>query len=346
VVLFFHHMPKKAKAKVRGLFEKVPDSGIWWISFVDADGRYRREKVGRHSDAIKLRAVRISEALKGEKLPKNLRNRGFTFDDLSTNALAYSAIHHTDTRNVIQRLGTIQVTFGPRIASTIKPSEIDKWLSENTETPATANRYRATFSLVFKRAIHDGHLELNPTRSVTQRTEDNGVIRFLSVEELQRLTAAILGKFPEHIPELTISLKTGMRLSEQYTLTWGQVDLGAKPAIRLPRSKNGSGRTIPLNATALNAFKVLHAKAGDTSHDAPVFDIKRPRKWFETAIKDANVPNYTWHCNRHSFCTELAEKGATAKDIQDLAGHKTIAISARYIHLSDERRRTAINLIG
>ena len=38
----------------RGVWEKIPGSGIWWVHYVDAEGKRRREKVGRKADAIKL----------------------------------------------------------------------------------------------------------------------------------------------------------------------------------------------------------------------------------------------------------------------------------------------------
>ena len=41
---------------------------------------------------------------------------------------------------------------------------------------------------------------------------------------------------------------------------------------------------------------------------------------------------YVWHCNRHTFCSWLAMAGATIKEIQELAGHKTITMSASYAH--------------
>ena len=45
-------MPKEEK-KPRGVFERPPNSGIWWIQYF-ADGKRHREKVGRKSDAIDL----------------------------------------------------------------------------------------------------------------------------------------------------------------------------------------------------------------------------------------------------------------------------------------------------
>ena len=46
--------------------------------------------------------------------------------------------------------------------------------------------------------------------------------------------------------------------------------------------------------------------------------------------------HYTWHSNRHTFCSWLAMAGVSIKEIQVLAGHKTISMSARYAHLSPE----------
>lgn len=45
--------------------------------------------------------------------------------------------------------------------------------------------------------------------------------------------------------------------------------------------------------------------------------------------------------NRHTFCSWLAIAGRSIKDIQVLAGHKTIAMSARYAHLSPESATSA-----
>src|SRR5438128_4919971 len=70
--------------KKRGIFEKLSGSGEWWIRYVDAQGRYRREKAGTKSGAIALYQKRKTEALEGRKLPEKLRRgarptlRGFS----------------------------------------------------------------------------------------------------------------------------------------------------------------------------------------------------------------------------------------------------------------------------
>jgi integrase len=122
---------------------------------------------------------------------------------------------------------------------------------------------------------------------------------------------------------------------------WSQVDLTRK-VIRLTETKNGSARNVPMNSVSLAALKkqrklVAH-KPGDL-----VFPEAGDycRFWFEPSVAEAKITEYTWHNNRHTFCSWLALAGVSLKEIQELAGHKTIAMSARYAHLSPERTATA-----
>ena len=130
---------------------------------------------------------------------------------------------------------------------------------------------------------------------------------------------------------------------EQFSLEWGQVDLKRK-IIRLTQTKNGSARNVPLNAVALAE---LQQQRKAVSHEAgePVFPRPGPqsdcRWWFGAALREAKITDYTWHNNRHTFCSWLAIAGVSTKEIQVLAGHKTITMAARYAHLSPEATASA-----
>lgn len=335
-------MPRKSQQRVTGVWEKTPGSGVWWIRY-RVDGKLKREKVGRKSDAIALYQQRKSDVRAGKKLPANLRSAGLKFRELANAILTYSASHHRDTRNIRIRLAKISAEFGEREADKVRPEEIDAWLTANCKTPATANRYRAVFSLVYREALRNGKVSSNPARLVRQRHEENGVIRWLDDDEEQRLRSVISEQYPDHMPELEIALGTGMRLSEQYQLDWNSVDLKRKE-IRLRRTKNYSGRTIPMNEAVFCSFKQLWEAA--EKRDGRVFPINNPRKWFASALEKAGVKSFRWHDCRHHFCSKLAMKGVNLKAIQTLAGHKTIAITARYAHLDDASLRAAVDLLS
>ncbi|HVH85111.1 MAG TPA: tyrosine-type recombinase/integrase, partial [Terriglobales bacterium] len=70
------------------------------------------------------------------------------------------------------------------------------------------------------------------------------------------------------------------------------------------------------------------------------------RSWFQPCLEEAKIASYVWHSNRHTFCSWLAMAGASIKEIQELAGHKTITMSARYSHLSREHRLSVIDRIA
>jgi integrase len=152
------------------------------------------------------------------------------------------------------------------------------------------------------------------------------------------LATIIQRDYPEHFSSFVISVFTGMRLSEQFSLTWGQVDFERR-VFRLTRTKNGSARNVPLNSTTLTALlaqrnQVPH-KPGDRifPRPGPASDY---RWWFKPALKEVGIEGYTWHSNRHTFCSWLAIAGVSIKEIQVLAGHKTITMAARYAHLSPD----------
>lgn len=82
--------------KVRGVFEKVPGSGVWWIQYFDASGRRRREKAGRRSDAVTLLNKRKTEKLQRKKLPESLRTKPVTFAELVDDAIEHSKAENSE----------------------------------------------------------------------------------------------------------------------------------------------------------------------------------------------------------------------------------------------------------
>jgi hypothetical protein len=51
--------------KERGIYEKVPGSGIWWVRYAAADGKEHRELGGKLTDARALVERRRTEKRRG-----------------------------------------------------------------------------------------------------------------------------------------------------------------------------------------------------------------------------------------------------------------------------------------
>ena len=73
--------------------------------------------------------------------------------------------------------------------------------------------------------------------------------------------------------------------------------------------------------------------------------IKNPRKWFATALEQAKVKGVTWHTLRHTFASRLVMARVDLKTVQELMGHKTIAMTARYAHLAPTHKSQALETL-
>jgi site-specific recombinase XerD len=145
-----------------------------------------------------------------------------------------------------------------------------------------------------------------------------------------------------------------MRRSEQYGITWDCVDLKRRQ-LTIPRSKHGGIRYIPLDDTAIAALHAL-AKRGiargrvmvlaQGGHGYPKgHALQQPREWFAAACRQAVVSNCSWHANRHTFISRLIMAGVPLRTVQELAGHKTIAMTCRYAHLAPQHQLDAVRLL-
>ncbi|HTZ73063.1 MAG TPA: site-specific integrase [Candidatus Aquilonibacter sp.] len=328
---------KQRKRHTRGVYERKP--GQWWICYFDASGRRRREKAGTWESARDLYIKRKNEALAGKKLPEKLRRATVTFAAIATDALAYSKQHKRDYRHDAGRMETLLGWFREYPADGITAQDIERRFEQQEWSPATCNRFRALLSLTYRLAIRSGKVKENPARLVKHRLEDNARIRFLSDDEEKALRSAIEVHCPEHLPEFDLALHTGMRLSEQYGLTWSDVSF-ARRVLTIQRSKNGSARHVPLNQTAVRALETMRERTGGVGFVCG--ETTGPRRWFEPVLKDAKISDFSWHCLRHTFASRLVMAGVDIRTVQELLGHKTIAMTVRYSHLAPKHTLAAV----
>jgi integrase len=344
-------VPRKRKEqKHKGVFERDKGSNIWWVRFTDVDGKRKARCVGTFSDACNFvdeQKVRVRKRI----IAPVPSHRGVRYQQLVDDAIKQSDESRSDHRNFVQRLTLTAEQFGHRMADSIQPSEIADWFGEQEEerewTNATVNRYRAAMSKAYKIAVANSKVMRNPARLVPQRTESNGRLRFLSDEEEKSLRAVITRDC--YIAQLDVALHTGMRKGEQFSVTWPQVDFQQKH-VHLTKTKNGSERYVSLNTMALDALKRLRAEheRHGLPETATLFlswqhkPMSDPRGWFNAACDEAKIQGVTWHTLRHTFASRLVMAGVGLKTVQELMGHKTIAMTARYAHLSPDHKLSAL----
>lgn len=351
---------KKCRARAgkpdRGIFEKVPGSGVWWIRYVDAQGRYRREKAGTWGNADKLLTKRKNEALQGKKLPETLRRRVVHFAEIGGDALAYSRSHKRSYRDDESRMKRLVEWFGNREAESLTGQEMEKRLSDVTAAEkwaaSTYNHYRSLLMLAYREARRAGKVSANPARDIRHRKESNNRVRFLSrgeKEEYVRLFTVIRGEYPEHVAEFIFALNTGLRLSSQYGSAYEMIDW-TRNVLDVPRTKNDEAVHVPLNSDVLAALRSLPSWQ---ERKGPIFrNLRHPEKpvlsndhWFKPALKAAGISDFKWHDLRHTFASWLVQDGVPLDRVSKLLGHKSLTMTMRYAHLAPNQLHEDVALL-
>jgi integrase len=78
--------------------------------------------------------------------------------------------------------------------------------------------------------------------------------------------------YADRIPEFEVALMTGMRMTEQLTLEWNEIDLDVG-TVHLDQTKNGTSRFVRLNSRALATMKMLYKRSVGSGR---VFIAERP----------------------------------------------------------------------
>jgi integrase len=337
--------------KLRGIFEMPPDSGIFYIQYFDINGNRHREKVGRRSDAITLLAKRKTEKLQGKKLPENLRKGAVPFRELLDDALEISQAENgaETTYNHGLKFEVFREHFGDRPAESISKQEIVRFLLDRADerewSAASFNRWQTSISLVFRVGVENEKIAFNPASKIKKKTENNGRIRFLSDSEEKTLLQYINEHYPEHVPAFRVSVHTGIRAGEQFRMQWKDIDFERR-ILTLPKTKNGDIRHVPLNETAFAAVTSLYKNRSQLPWvflNSAGGQLRSQRDWFDRVLEATKLPDYTWHCNRHTFASRLVMNGVDLRTVGELLGHRTFQMTMRCAHLAADHKHEAVS---
>ena len=154
------------------------------------------------------------------------------------------------------------------------------------------------------------------------------------------------------------SFWSGMRVAEIANLKMRDVlneDRTIKTEIRLSASqtKGDQGRVVFIPEKLRNEFANYLTTRKLFNPEIPFFHSSNrlgfnPNtlcQWFFWTYKRAGLNNASSHSGRRSFITSLAVKGVGVRVLASLAGHKSIAVTQRYIDVNDEMKRNAVELI-
>lgn len=217
----------------------------------------------------------------------------------------------------------------------------------NRRSAGTCNRYLVSLAHCLSVATKQWKwLAKNPVADVAQLKEPRGRVRFLDDDERDRLLQACKESGAEHLyTQVVLALSTGMRQGEIVNLRWPDVDL-KKGRITLHDTKNEERRTVPLTGRALSLMRrKAKVRRIDNDHCFPGEKPGQPTQsraaWYK-ALRRAQIDDFRFHDLRHSAASYLAMNGATLAEIAEILGHKTLAMTRRYSHLTEDYKSSVV----
>jgi integrase len=222
----------------------------------------------------------------------------------------------------------------------------------------TVNNVLTVLSMLLKKAIEWGVIDRMPCVIKLLRVE-NQVVDFYDFAEYERLVGAATAT--DRRAELLVLLggEAGLRLGEMAGLEWDDIDFCIKRSgqITVKRSvwkgqvnvpKGGRIRFVPLTrrlGAALREHRHLRGARVLYQDDGSPLTEKVIQNLVLRAARRSGLRNNGAHILRHTFCSHLAMRGASARQIQELAGHKNLATTQRYMHMSPEAVDAAVALL-
>jgi integrase len=216
----------------------------------------------------------------------------------------------------------------------------------------TINRALVLLRYGFELAIRwkEPGVEVNPVKEIKNIKDDNKLERYLCDKQAKVLMQAVAQSSNAMLQYIVLFLiYTGARKNEVLQACWQDVDW-QKSSWRIPKTKSGKVRHVPLSRGALELLKKLqnqikldhmgkHAIFANPETGKPFISFFY--SWNNARVR-AGMPEFRIHDLRHSFASYLVNAGRSLYEVQELLGHADIKTTSRYAHLSRERLAQAV----
>jgi integrase len=298
----------------------------------------------------------------------NPRTESPTVREFHRTLMAYSELNNKDSEVATKRaIFTYRILplLGDKRLDEIRPEVIEEFKAQLRSgdrpggVPArkygdkTVNNTLTVLRTMLGYAVRLERLGSVPRVDKLKVTTDD--FDFLDFDELERAVAAATHD-TEAMAILLVGAEAGLRIGEVKALKWEDIDFTRRILTvnrrdwrgKLGPPKSGKIRRIPLTSrlqAALKAHRHLIGPWVFCLPDGARYTHNHITSRLARVCRKAGLRIVTYHVLRHTFCSHLAMRGASARAIQELAGHASITTTQRYMHLAPAAGRTAIDLL-
>lgn len=215
-----------------------------------------------------------------------------------------------------------------------------------------ANRVLALLSKMFEWGVEVELFDLPNPCSKVKKIKERSRERFLTVDEMKRLSVALQDQPQWFADYVRLSLLTGQRQSNVLAMHRDQIDFDAS-VWRIPRQKNGSSHLVPLVPEAVEivrrrvatsewVFPISPERGHRTGTATPHATSSTVKKRWKKVCEDANLPGVWMHDLRRTNGALQAISGVNTTTIGASLGHRSVQATAIYARVNTGATRLAL----
>jgi len=233
-------------------------------------------------------------------------------------------------------------------------SYLDKLKLDRNSSPWTLLDIRKSLSALFTFALRQGACSTNPVKEVPCPRVGVGAIDYLKLSQIPLVLDAIAGQEPLLLGPVAAAIFAGLRRSEIVWLTWEDVDLQNRTIFVRPKvvgaeryqPKTNRSRVVPISKDLIPILLQLERRS------EWVFASPREMRWHPANLSGRlrrTMRAFGWTHGfgtfRHTFGSQLAQKGLSLYKISQLMGNSEDVCRQHYAAIATEQMQEEIAIM-
>lgn len=331
----------------------VRPRGSGWQADVQYKGARHRETFDTEKEATDWEEAARAAVKRGHAPPKKQTEDTSTYGTIQklVTVVTRTKWNKPGAHQMVSVAERFTEWVGPAVApkDALTQANVDTWIAEVSEerqlTGATINRYLSALSVLVKRAMAAG---LIPRKlDLSWQAESEARLRWFSEEEDALIAQTLhLWGLPDWQRFFVVCCDTGGRnWTEVASLGWEDITPSPR-MVGFWKTKNYTGRTVPLTSRAAEAIEQMRAKYAH--HRGPFTHLDKDtgrRVWERLREHQPALKDTVWYTCRHTFASRLVQRGANLYYVQRLMGHKSIKQTERYAKLAPANLIETVGLL-
>lgn len=331
----------------------IKRNNIYYVEFFDkTQGKTRRVSTGKKDKQEAINFVRTQNENqnvihKPEVKTNNIKLSRFKIEYEEYCIPRYSKNYN---RSIDLSLRKLQEFIGDVELECIDSRKIESFINQTfIRAKYSSHMYFKTLKAAFNKALQWSYIKTNPFSGIKPPRVQKKLPVFIDIEQLQEIQRHVKQEMLRCL--YYAAFYTGLRLGELVNLKWTNIDFNNN-MITVGNSedfitKSKAARIVPIFYQLIPSLvKLKKVSSSDyvfCNQNNYHYNNDYVSKKFKAAVNASGLnKQIKFHTLRHSFASQLAQKGVSLYVIKELLGHGDISTTQIYAHLNNDSLVSAI----